>query len=130
MSLLLDTSAVIYLMERKNPEIARLITLHNRDVVASIVTKGELIRGTHSVARPEIAHATLDGFNRVCTWLPIDPAVATWGVLASKLRRSVGANDLWIIATAMTGNHLLVTGDHRMAKIAADWNYPHELVSV
>lgn len=129
MSLLLDTSAVIYLYEHGHQKIAALLKAHDRKFSASLVTRGELMRGYHS-GHPA-AIRTVREFTRTGgKWARLSDDIADrWGQLASVTPRAVKANDLWIAATSIENGDLLVTGDAALASLVLSVGGVCELVT-
>lgn len=121
---LLDTSAVIYLFEKRNPQVAALLSTVAPDptFVMSIVTRGELAEGIKS-ASPHVLAQRMETKRRASAhgqWVQPDAAIADrWGELASVSPRSVRANDLWIAATALELAATLVTGDTRLSELVS-----------
>jgi predicted nucleic acid-binding protein len=128
-SLLLDTSAVIYLYEHGNPKVAALLKAHDREFSASLVTRGELMRGYHS--GHEAAIRTVREFTRTGgKWARFSDDIADrWGQLASITPQAVKANNLWIAATSMENGDLLVTGDAALASLVLKFGGVCELVA-
>jgi predicted nucleic acid-binding protein len=128
-SLLLDTSAVIYLHEHGNPKVAALLKAHDRKFSASLVTRGELMRGYRS--GHEAAIRTVREFTRTGgKWARIGEDIADrWGELASITPRAVKANDLWVAATSIENGDVLVTGDAALASLVLKFGGVCELVA-
>ncbi len=116
MALLLDTSAVIGLVERRSIALRDIVARHSGAVAISTMTLGELERGVRARPTPLTQH-TLDVAAGTMQQVPIDELVgpACFGHIASSTSRRVGGIDCWIAATAVINNHELVTQDRRLA---------------
>jgi tRNA(fMet)-specific endonuclease VapC len=114
MTLLLDTSVCIPLINRTDPSLAdRLLATDPGSVVLCSVVKAELHFGAHNSAR---VAENLDRVERFCgafDSLPFDDAAAArYGSIRAQLRREgrpIGANDMLIASIALSGRATLVT---------------------
>ncbi len=120
MRIVLDTSAVIHLVERKHPAVLAALRSASEPPTISAVTLGELAVGWPSVSadsqrrRTYRAARRLHIVNIVADGLQQDP---TDLVLAFGACRDVGikGNDAWIAATARFTTSTLVTFDSKLA---------------
>ncbi len=120
--ILLDTSAVLRLFEAKHRDVLAIVAAAGEKFAVSMVTVGELHRGVLAAAddpsrvlRERTLHRVLQHGDQ----LPVTDLVAEhWGRMAVVAARKVGANDLWIAATAAAFELTLVTSDHRLASAA------------
>lgn len=124
--LLLDTSAIIGLIERRVESLRTIVAADDAVLHMSIVTLGELEHGVAAATTTTIAatrrsslHAVIDATDVV--GLDADDA-STYGLLSHELRRrgwgprAVGTADRWIAATAITRGLTLVTQDRLLAE--------------
>ena len=123
MAVMLDTSAVIALVERKHVGIRRLLDVHGVLPNVSVMTIGELEHGveaaTDHVQRRRRAW-TLQACDRMEV-SNIDRATARlYGRLSLELPRRVGSADRWIAAGAAVLGATLVTFDRPLAEALAD----------
>ncbi len=132
MTLLLDTSAVIGLVERHSPALRDIVARNSGAVAISTMTLGELERGARSRPSPLRQH-TLDVATGTMQHVPIDDLVgpACFGHISATVSRRVGGIDCWIAATAVITGYQLVTQDRRLAREISDvdwlrtaWNAP------
>lgn len=130
MTTLLDTSAVIGLIERRDPAVVDLVRQLDGPSVRSMVVYGELLHGLalHGPGRAE-RRRTVDHFERITD--PFAPALAQ-ALLASRYAEvsacassemiRLGQNDRWIIAEAsLIGIDVFVTQDSTQGRLAAQW---------
>lgn len=119
--LLLDTSALIYLFERKDSVVIDLVRSHGGEFVASLMSLAELHRGAESAADRSVRAARQRTIAAVQMHaeiaVPTSIIAKRWGALAAATPRSVGANDLWIAATGLELSLTLVAGDKRLVKV-------------
>lgn len=132
-SLILDTSAVIGLLERADRNILGSVRESAERPKVSIVTLGEL---HHGVARSRRSGDS-DSISartrslraaQALDVLPITIAIAEcFGDLSAVTPRTIGVNDRWIIASAVVGGRTLVTQDEELAVINGlvfEWDPP------
>lgn len=124
MGLLLDTSAIIGWLERRDPGVTETIASDPDVPAISAVTLGELHRGvrrarddrTRVVRRLHLAFVG-DRLDIV----PVDhESGPRWAGLADLLPRHLGHNDIWIAAAAATTSRQLVTQDEQLATALTD----------
>ena len=118
---LLDTSAVISLFEDRNAQVIDLLDDGGTQPTfwLSIITRGELAKGVAAASPEFVARRVATKRHAVARgqWVHPDQEIADrWGQLAATASRSIGANDLWIAATALQLAVPLVTGDMRQAE--------------
>lgn len=125
MRLLLDTSAVVGLVERRDDTIKTLVTRSDAMVAVSTISIGELEHGVRRAPHPS-RDETLRFAVNVLDRLPVDDALSPpcFGYIASQVSRSVGASDCWIGATAVITGYELVTQDQAFATALGrvDWS--------
>jgi predicted nucleic acid-binding protein len=117
---ILDTSAVIQLVERKHPALVAELRKATEAPAISAVTLGELAVGWsslpadsprrrtyHAARRLRIVNIVADGF-------PPEPVglIASFGVCRAA---GIKGNDAWIAATAHSSESTLVTFDTTLA---------------
>ncbi|MEM1333765.1 MAG: type II toxin-antitoxin system VapC family toxin [Actinomycetota bacterium] len=125
MTLLLDTSALIGLSERLNPAVIALLTeVGDEDVHVSAISFGELGAGVRRAViqglDPALVERRRATVSDARSLVPIDiddAVVECYEIVASLAARRVGQNDQWIIASAMTHGHDLVTEDVEQATL-------------
>jgi predicted nucleic acid-binding protein len=132
-SLLLDTGAIIRLVEHKRPDVIELLRENEGVFGYALATLGELHRGV-SAARDETAHGIRGATLRVVLrrgnlLLPTQQTALRWGTLAAITPRRVVHNDLWIAATALEHALTLVTADIDLADVAEQQNLPIRRIS-
>ena len=122
MALILDTSAVIGWVERRNENVINALAATERLPVISIVTLGELFQGVESARHANNAEAlairqrTLRLAQRRLPRVGVDESDAkVFGRLSATLSRTVSHNDRWIAAAAMRAKRTLVTEDVELA---------------
>jgi tRNA(fMet)-specific endonuclease VapC len=112
---MLDTDTVIYLRDGLVPR-ARLERLSQGSVVMSIISYGELYFGAKKGKRRQ-AMEILEQIAAGVPPLMMDAEVARrYGDLRSELEvrgQSIGGNDLWIAAHALSTKLILVTNNER-----------------
>lgn len=120
MKVVLDTSAVIHLAERKHPGVVAELRKASEPPAISVVTLGELAVGWPTLPpdcprrRTYLTACRLRTIDVTADALRPDPA----GILASfVVCRSAGikGNDAWIAATAHSSGATLVTFDATLA---------------
>jgi len=118
---MMDTDICIYLKKHRSPEIAeRFRSLRYGEVVISLITFGELYNGALKSRESEAALANL---HLLAERLPVQAMSAkvaeNYGQIRSDLERkgtTIGGNDLWIAAHALTLDLKLVTNNDREFK--------------
>ncbi len=122
MALILDTSAVIGWVERRNQNVIAALAATERLPVISVVTLGELFQGVESArlandaAKLAIRQRTLSLAQRRLPRVAVDESDAKlFGKLSAVLSRGVSHNDRWIAAAAMRVKRSLVTEDAELA---------------
>lgn len=123
--LLLDTSAVIGLLERHTPALRRAVEAQPLPIHVSAITLGELHHGVESSSDAvtlQRRRSSLETIEKSCITVDVTTLEASvYGPLSTRLRgagfgpRSVGAADRWISSTAITQNLTLVTQDKVLA---------------
>ena len=121
MSLLLDTSAIIGLLERHTPELRQVIAEQTQPIHVSTITLGELSHGVEASLDPvtrQRRRTSLEAIAMSCVAVDVTSIEASiYGALSARLRsagfgpRNVGGADRWIAATAIAGDFTLVTQD-------------------
>jgi predicted nucleic acid-binding protein len=132
-SLLLDTGAIIRLVELKRRDVIDLLRASDGQFGFALATLGELHRGV-SAARDEYAHGIRGQTLRVALrrgnlLLPTQQTALRWGTLAAITPRRVVHNDLWIAATALEHALTLVTADIDLAGVAEQQNLPVRVIA-
>lgn len=130
MTTLLDTSAVIGLIERRDPAVLELVRQLEGPSVRSMFVYGELLHGL-AQRGPGIAERrrTVEHYEKITDSFAaaLDP-----GLLASRYAEvsasasngliRLGQNDRWIIAEAsLIGIDVFVTQDSTQSRLAAMW---------
>lgn len=123
-SLLLDTSAVIGLIERGSLGARAVISDHTGPLYVSAITIGELEHGVHAADTPAVERQRLSSLGAVlesCDVANVDRHVSSvYGDLTAQLRtmqvadRRVGVADRWIASTAISLGAQLVTQDRTL----------------
>jgi tRNA(fMet)-specific endonuclease VapC len=114
MSLLLDTSICVPLINRSEPKLrARLLAEAAGSIVLCSVVKAELYFGAHNSQRVAENLARVGRFCRAFETLAFDDeAAAHYGSIRAHLRREgrpIGGNDLLIASIALASGTPLVT---------------------
>lgn len=115
---LLDTNICIYIRQRR-PQLAfrKLQSLRSGDAAISVITYGELLYGAAKSAQRSAAYGRLRELVRVLPALPLpEDAAEKYGEIRADLEsraETIGNNDLWIAAHALTSNLILVTNNER-----------------
>lgn len=111
---LIDTNVIIRIMKKQIP-LPQWVQIQS-NVFVSIITLGELLLGAELSARTEINR---DAYTRFCgkfSILPVDFSVArSYAKVKSALRKigkPIPDNDVWIAATALAFDLVVVTGDN------------------
>ncbi|HTQ21063.1 type II toxin-antitoxin system VapC family toxin [Mycobacterium sp.] len=122
MALILDTSAVIGWVERRNQNVIEALAATERLPVISIVTLGELFQGVESAryandaAALTIRQRTLSLAQRRLPRVGVDESDAKmFGRLSAALSRTVSHNGRWIATVAIRVKRTLVTEDAQLA---------------
>ncbi len=115
MTLLLDTSAVIALVEAQHAAVARMVRESAEWPTISLITVGELLAGVATAASPEIAAARRRSIRRIAQLRvhPIDRSSMT--VYAEVRRVGLRGNDALVVTAAVELDARLVTFDHALA---------------
>jgi predicted nucleic acid-binding protein len=126
-ALILDTSAVIGWVERRNGNVIQALAATERLPVISIVTLGELYQGVESARHANDAEAlairqrTLRLAQRRLPRVGVDESDAKlFGTLSAVLPRTVSHNDRWIATAAVRAKRTLVTEDVELATAVED----------
>jgi len=135
--LLLDTSAIIGLLERHTPALRQVVEEQTQSIHVSAITLGELNHGVEASSDPvtrQRRRTSLETIEMFCN--PVDVTTmetSAYGILSAQLRsagfgpRTVGAADRWISATAITRNFTLVTQDAALANALGEIGYSESL---
>ena len=119
-SFLLDTNVVIQLM-RREPFLQRAVKEAERVFVPTI-TIGELAFGAAKSVRLTENLRAIDSFVDLYRVLPCDVEIAkVYGLVKGDLRRRgkpIPENDIWIAATAIRWDLVLVTRDAHFQYVA------------
>ena len=115
---LLDTNICIYVAKHHPPAVARRFSgLAAGTVGMSLITFGELRFGAEKSVRRDDALATLAGLSEL---IPVIELATTVGEIYGSLRvhleragTSIGNNDLWIAAHALSLGVILVSNNTR-----------------
>jgi predicted nucleic acid-binding protein len=125
-ALILDTSAVIGWVERRNQNVIAALAATERLPLISIVTLGELFQGVESARHANDASAlairqrTLSLAHRRLPRVGVDESDAKlFGRLSAVVSRTVSHNDRWIATAAMRVKRTLVTEDAELAAALA-----------
>jgi tRNA(fMet)-specific endonuclease VapC len=113
---MLDTNTCIYIARRRPPEVeTRFARIARGELVISAITHGELAFGAAKSKRALNDQESLAAVLRVAPVLPIDEEVsAAYGKLRADLqakRTTIGNNDIWIGAHALSLGLILVTNN-------------------
>jgi len=113
----LDTNTVIYFFKGEGQVAATLLSTPPADVAVPCVVLYELEYGVARSKHPEQSKEQLDSFIALIDLLPFGPPEARTaaGIRADleKRGRPIGAYDVLIAATALAGQHTLVTHNTR-----------------
>lgn len=130
MTTLLDTSAVIGLIERRDPAVVELVRQLHGPSVRSIIVYGELLhgialRGTGLVERRrtvEHFERITDSFTASIPQALLASRYAEVSAYASAGLIRLGQNDRWIVAEAsLIGIEVFVTQDSTQGRLATQW---------
>lgn len=113
----LDTNTVIYFFKGEGQVAATLLSTPPADVAVPSVVLYELEYGVAKSKHPEQSKEQLDSFIALVDLLPFGPPEARTaaGIRADLEKRGqpIGAYDVLIAATALAGQHTLVTHNTR-----------------
>ena len=121
---LIDTDTFIYIKNHKPPRVLEHFNgLKPGSVGISVITYGELFRGAERSEYKQQNHDNLRGIFRLIPIqpLPIDAGM-NYGIIRSSLEKqgnTIGGNDFWIAAHAVTLGLTLVTNNTREFKRVA-----------
>jgi tRNA(fMet)-specific endonuclease VapC len=115
---LLDTDICIFIRQNRPASLAeRFRMLQSGEAAISVITYGELSYGAEKSNQSE---AATRGLRRLMEFLPVLPlsqgVASAYGSIRAQLERkgnSIGNNDLWIAAHALSADLILVTGNER-----------------
>jgi len=121
---LLDTDICIYIMNEKYESVlSHLDKTSPGEVAVSVVTYGELLCGAHKSQFYQKAIQKLEMLTQFIPSLPLPNDVAEhYAKIRSLLEKkgtTIGANDLWIAAHAMSLDVVLVTNNGKEFKRVA-----------
>lgn len=114
MRYLLDTNVCIRYINGRSAAIrAKLPTIPRDDVFVSVMTKAELFYGSAKSQTPERSRQKQEEFLATVNILAItDPIIEHYALIRTYLTTQgtpIGANDLFIAATALAHNLTLIT---------------------
>lgn len=123
---ILDTSAVIGLVERRSRDLVEIVTRLGGPIVRSPTVTGELQHGA-AVDGPgaEQRAETLDRYLRLSVWpdaeIELHELARIYGIVSGtsanpELR--AGMNDRWVVAECVAFGAGLITADARQARLA------------
>ena len=118
---LLDTSAVIHLLERRHDAVIEALRGSGEPPVISVITLGELAVGWSTQQPESLRHRTYRAAHRLRVIdITADPllrephgAIAAFGVCRAS---AIKGNDAWIAATALAMAARLLTYDATLAR--------------
>jgi tRNA(fMet)-specific endonuclease VapC len=117
MSLLLDTNVLIAAIKGHPRVREQLSAVPASEILLSVIVLGELETGVNKSTLPLRNRQLLEQVIADLEVVPIDRSAAlVYGSLRADLERCgkpIGANDLWIAAQAVSGDHTLVTDNQR-----------------
>ena len=119
MGLILDTSAVIGLIERRSAEVERIVRSDPIRPVVSLLTIGELEHGVRAATGARLRRRRQETLDLVAELPAVGlslAAAACFGELSARMPRRVGVADRWIAATALSRSLTLVTEDRDLAE--------------
>lgn len=125
MTYLLDTSAVLALVERTDEGIREIVGSIESRLPRSIGVLGELVHGREVDPTNLERRTTVELYQELTEWAPGHPSgllSARYGevsAVASKSSLKVGQNDRWIIAEAADLGATLITFDRVQAEVAS-----------
>lgn len=126
--MILDTSFVVAVFERKAPSAVAALAGLGGPGVRSAIVEGELRAGVETATAEDLAtrQRTLDGFLQVTTDAParstqtaqaLAVAFGWLTALAKAERIKIGQNDRWILAEAAYASVCVLTADHPMNQL-------------
>ena len=115
MTLLLDTNAVVALVEQRNSEVSRLIRESAEWPTISLITIGELLAGVSMAATPEIALARRRTIRRTAQLLVHPIGRISMATYADVRRSGLRGNDALVVTAAVELDARLVTFDQALA---------------
>lgn len=115
---LLDINICIYIRQKRPPKVlTHFQRMQSGDAVISIITYGELFYGAQKSRHRTRA---LEQLAELALLLPIaalpNEAATTYGVVRADLEKrgeTIGNNDLWITAHALSAGLTLITNNER-----------------
>jgi len=115
---LLDTNICIYITKKRPLEVyQRLTTLRVGEVAMSFITLGELRYGAEKSQQRDLALQKLAELRQyIPVIMPTQETTEHYGIIRQFLEKngqSIGNNDLWIAAHALSSNTILVTNNTR-----------------
>jgi tRNA(fMet)-specific endonuclease VapC len=115
---MLDTNICIYIQRQKPAHVLeRFQALNYGEAVISLITWGELLYGAAKSQQRERVLAALEDFSSLVPVLPMSPDCGkVYGEIRAGLERNgltIGNNDLWIAAHAISAGVTLVTHNTR-----------------
>jgi len=117
----LDTNAVIQFLEG-NEDLVQIIRKGHEELLISAIAVGELLFGATNSARVEENLERYRRFIHHCRITPIDSDTAEIYAVVRKELRSGGFkipdNDIWIAATAIQHDAVVVTRDKHFSHIS------------
>jgi len=112
---LLDTNIASVLLDGSDVRLKKRLEATPQDSALSIITWGELWYGARNSSRIGRNLLRLDELTRIYELIPCNKGTAEhYGVIKHKLRTQgviIPENDIWIAATAIQHNLILVTRD-------------------
>lgn len=114
---LLDSDICIYAMKHRPQRLLQRLDRLAPVTALSVIVYGELCFGRESSRRKDEAAAHLSALLEAIQVLPLPPDAGTrYGEIRAELERrgrSIGANDTWIAAHALSEDLALVTNNER-----------------
>jgi tRNA(fMet)-specific endonuclease VapC len=114
---LIDTDWVVHYLNGHRDIVARLDVLKHQGLGLSVVTLGELYEGVYYSRDPEGDERGLHDFLQGVSLFSLDEETAKlFGRQRGKLRADgmiIGDSDIWIAATALQYNLVLLTNNRR-----------------
>jgi predicted nucleic acid-binding protein len=114
-TLLLDTNAVVALVERKHAEVTRLIRESAQWPTVSLITIGELLAGVAMADTPEIARARRRSVRRTAQFHVHPIERASMATYADVRAIGIRGNDALVVTAAIELDATLVTFDETLA---------------
>lgn len=120
MTILLDTSAVVALLERRHAGVVELLRESVQWPTISLITVGELLAGAAMASSPQIAAARRETIRGTAQFQvhPIDQP--SMSVYADVRAHGVRGNDALIVTAAVQLDARLVTFDRPLAARAGE----------